>query len=464
MSLQAAMMVAGLSGGSGKSVVSVGLIAALAQRGEVAGFKKGPDYIDAGWISKAAGRPCYNLDPYLMEWDEIYYSWYRGIGEASFALVEGNRGLYDGVNVEGGFSSAELARKLKVPVILVVNCSKTTRTVAAQVLGCINFEPDVSICGVILNQIVNPRHEQVIRQSVEKYTGLPVLGIVPRLKKDIFPMRHLGVLPCAETDLAADTVCELAELARDNFDLDKICRLTSVSNSFAGEPSLLPERGAIQSGEARVRIGVIRDAAFQFYYQENLDALAGSGAELVMIDALAASELPEIDALYIGGGFPETNIRELSANLSFMRSLRDKIESGLPVYAECGGLIFLGRELFMDGESFPLVGVFPVGFTMSAKPQAHGYSIFRVDRKNPYHEVGSRVKGHEFRYSVVNLEDDVDIELCFSMERGTGFTSGKDGLKYKNVIALYTHIIAGRNSVWPQKMVQAAFDYKNKVV
>ena len=205
------VVLAGLSGGSGKSVVSVGLIAALRRRQHgVVAFKKGPDYIDAGWLGKAAGRPCYNLDPYLMAPQTIVTTFQSHLTDCSFAVVEGNRGLYDGVSVAGEYSTAELALLLDLPVLLVVNCAKTTRTVAALVLGCQAFEPRLRFAGVVLNQIATARHEFIVRQSVERYTDLPVLGVMPRLHRDIFPMRHLGVTPHQEYGAADEAVAALA--------------------------------------------------------------------------------------------------------------------------------------------------------------------------------------------------------------------------------------------------------------
>ncbi|NLX19011.1 MAG: AAA family ATPase, partial [Desulfobulbus sp.] len=217
------VVLAGLSGGSGKSVVSVALIAALKNRGvTVAPFKKGPDYIDAGWMSKAAGWPCYNLDPYLMSEKTILTTFQRRIYGSDCAVIEGNRGLFDGVNAKGEFSTAELARMLGVPVLLVVNCAKTTRTMAALVLGCQVFDPQLKLAGVILNHIATSRHESIVRQSIERYTDIPVLGVMPRLHRDIFPMRHLGVTPYQEYDAAAEAVAGLGVLAETHFDLDVI--------------------------------------------------------------------------------------------------------------------------------------------------------------------------------------------------------------------------------------------------
>ena len=280
------LVLAGLSGGSGKSVVSVGLIAALGGRGRgVIPFKKGPDYIDAGWMSKAAGQPCYNLDPYLMTPETIVNTFACHIAGNAFAIVEGNRGLYDGVNAAGEYSTAELALLLDLPVLLVVNCAKTTRTVAAMVLGCQAFDPRVRFAGVILNQIANSRHESVIRQAIEQYTDLGVLGIMPRLKKDVFPMRHLGVTPHQEYDAADEAVANLAALAETHFDLDAI---VSVMRPVLPVPLTSP---AVIGQDQAVTVGVLRDAAFQFYYEENLEALRAGGATLIMIDALKAEQL-----------------------------------------------------------------------------------------------------------------------------------------------------------------------------
>jgi len=447
------LIIAGLSGGSGKSVATVGLIAALRRQGRtVVPFKKGPDYIDAGWMTLAAGRPCYNLDPYLMTPESIAASFHVHGAGADFAVIEGNRGLYDGVNVEGGFSTAELALQLDLPVVLVVNCSKTTRTVAAMVLGCRGLEPDLRLAGVILNQIANPRHESIIRQAVEKYTGVPVVGIIPRMKTDIFPMRHLGVIPHQESGGADTAVAELAEIALEHFDLATIRSLMQSVESKAEQPGTRN-----QELGTSLRIGILRDMAFQFYYEENLEALRRKGAELVMIDALESSQLPDnLNGLYIGGGFPETSARRLADNVSFRESVRRAAEAGLPIYAECGGLIFLGRSIVLDGQEFPLAGVFPVTFGMSRKPQGHGYSTFTVERENGFYPIGTRVKGHEFRYSIISSWAGKPGELALNMERGTGFQGGRDGLVKKNVLALYTHVLAPGTPEWARGLIRAA--------
>ena len=452
------IVVAGLSGGSGKSVAAVGLTACLRAAGErVVPFKKGPDYIDAGWLSQAAQHPCYNLDPFLMAPEDILASVARHTLDADIALVEGNRGLFDGVDAGGAYSTAELAVQLGLPVLLVVNCSKTTRTVAAMVLGCREFDQRLQIGGVVLNQIATARQEKVIREAVERYTGIPVVGVLPRQKKDIFPMRHLGITPHQEAESAQAAIGQLAGMVAQYFDIAAIRSLLAPVPQQAQS-----ESRAVRQGP-RVVIGILRDRAFQFYYEENLEALREAGADLVLIDALNAAALPVgLDGLYIGGGFPETSARELAANVSFRESVRNTAEQGLPIYAECGGLIFLGRSIILDGSEYPLAGVFPVTFGMGKKPQAHGYSIFTADRDNPFYAPGTTIKGHEFRYSTVLQWEGRAEDLALRMERGTGFMDGRDGLMKNNVLALYTHVLAPGTPEWAEGIMGATKVYKER--
>lgn len=444
------IVIAGLSGGSGKSVVAVGITAALARRGKtVVPFKKGPDYIDAGWLQLAAGRKCYNLDPYLMTPEAIINSFARRSAAADVVIVEGNRGLFDGVNVDGGYSTADLALTLNLPVVLVVDCTKTTRTIAALVLGCQKFDERLDIRGVVLNRIATERQRLLITEAVEKYTGIPVLGAVLRLKRDIFPMRHLGMIPHQEYGDSDEALAYLADLVKGSIDLDRLETLMAPLTGAGGAD------GEGRHGLQRlVKIGVLQDAAFQFYYSENLEALEQAGATLVYVNAMRDTGLPDIDGLYIGGGFPETGARELAANTAFRQSVKAAADHGLPVYAECGGLIYLGTSIVMGGEEFPLAGVFPVRFGMAKKPQAHGYSTFLVDKENSFYNLGEVVKGHEFRYSKIIDWQGTDEQLALQMVRGTGFMNGRDGLVYKNVLALYTHVHADGTPEWAGNFVE----------
>jgi len=450
------IIVAGLAGGSGKSVVSVGLAAALARQGKiVVPFKKGPDYIDAGWMKLAAGRNCYNLDPFLMSAESIRESFLCHSDGADLVVLEGNRGLYDGVNIEGGYSTAELSLSLNLPILLVVNCTKITRTVAAMVLGCMKLDERIDIRGVVLNQIGTKRHETIVTQAVEKYTGLPVLGAIPRMKRDIFPMRHLGVTPHQEYEGSDEAMEFLAETATDHLDLDRIQKIMA---PIGQRKSVI----ITKNEEKRLRIGLLMDAAFQFYYSENLEALENAGAELISINAMEAEKLPALDGLYIGGGFPETSAKALAENTSFRNSIKAAAETGLPIYAECGGLIYLGESIELDGEIYQLAGVFPIRFGMSARPQAHGYSIFEVDSKNPFYEKGVEIKGHEFRYSTILEWAGKTEDLTLKMKRGVGFLEGREGLTVNNVLALYTHIHASGTPEWAEGFMRCCRKVKKE--
>ena len=453
------LLIAGLSGGSGKSVVAVGLTAALRRRGmAIAPFKKGPDYIDAGWLKLAAGRPCYNLDPYLTSAEILQENFRRRAATTDLAIIEGNRGLYDGVTAGGGYASADLAMLLDLPVILVVNCTKMTRTVAALVLGCRHFEPRLTIGGVILNQVATSRQEKLIAEAVQTACGLPVLGVLPRLEKDIFPMRHLGMLPWQEYHGHDEAIAELARLIQEHCDLKAI---------VAQSAAVSPPRAAMAEAmpEISLKIGIFHDASFQFYYSENLETLMAGGAELVPINALTDPHLPEgLHGLYIGGGFPETSARQLTANASLRAAVRQASADGLPIYAECGGLIYLCQSLEVDGEVFPMAGVFPVRLAMADKPQAHGYCHFEADGVNPFYQTGTVIRGHEFRYShVIDWPGDPRL-LALRMSRGRGFTDGRDGLLAGNTLALYTHIHADGAPEWAAGFIACCRRWKEATI
>jgi len=463
------VLLAALRGGSGKTVLSVGIITALCKAGKkVVPFKKGPDYIDAGWLAMAAGRPCYNLDTFLADDRLICRSFlsHTSGGNTDLAFIEGNRGLYDGLDVDGSTSTASLARLLNAPVILCLDCTKTTRTMAAVVLGCLHFEPDVQIKGLILNRVAGSRHETIIRQSIEKYCGVPVIGAVPKLIRQDFPERHMGLIPTAEHAGIHHSLLAAADLVAQNVNLsDVLCiaqsaqtnPLSCIGLDLPADEPFGRGHGLRQSQDDSdaPRIGIVQDSAFQFYYPDNIDALAKAGAQLIYISPLTDTGLPDIDALYIGGGFPETHARELAANEKFRHEIRAAAESGLPVYAECGGLMYLGKSLELD-RSYPMAGVLPIVFGFSKKPQGHGYTIATVDRQNPYYEVGTVIKGHEFHYSKVLEWGGGDHEMAFSMEKGRGIRNSRDGICYKNVFATYTHIHSLGTPQWAETLVDLA--------
>ena len=461
-------MIAALRGGSGKTILSIGLIAAWKKRNKsIAPFKKGPDYIDTGWLALAANRPCYNLDTFLLQSPQILQSFLTHTHTEDIAVIEGNRGLYDGIDLAGSTSTAELAKLLKTPVLLCVDCTKITRTMAAVIAGLIQFDPDVVIKGVVLNRVAGARHERILRENIEHYCGIPVLGAIPKLKTQIFPERHMGLVPTPEHEWAAESTDAAARIAAEHIDLDAVferiqdlppLKITAGSRKSTGESPAV----SIEIGSPRPRIGIIRDSAFQFYYPENIDALKDAGAEIVFLSPLTQNKLPPLDALYIGGGFPETHAQPLAENQDFRKALKEMAEDGLPIYAECGGLMYLGQELVLDEKSYPMVGVLPLTFDFYQRPQGHGYTVVTVENDNPYYEIGAEIRGHEFHYSRVLKWSGAEKDLVFRMQRGVGITKDRDGICYKNVMATYTHIHALGTPHWAPALVRNAIAYQQK--
>jgi len=466
------IVIAALRGGAGKTTLSIGIIAAWKSLGKsIAPFKKGPDYIDTGWLALAAGRPCYNLDTFLIEEEDVLSSFFTRTRKNDIAVIEGNRGLYDGIDIEGRTSTAELAKLLKAPVVIGIDCSKTTRTMAAAVMGCMRFDPEVAIKGVILNRVAGSRHEQIVSKSIEYHCGIPVLGAVPKLKAQNFPERHMGLVPTPEHQWARQSISASSEMASRYLDLDALAEVASTAADLsifkddreAVRALPVDEKKPILSLQGPApKIGIIKDSAFQFYYPENIEALAAEGAELVFTSPLRDTRLPDVDALYIGGGFPETHAAELSENKAYNDAIRSLATDGLPIYAECGGLMYLGEELVLEEKSYPMTGVLPVVFGFSQKPQGHGYTVITVDRENPYFAVGTELKGHEFHYSKVLKWRGDDSRMAFSMKRGVGFKNRKDGICYKNILATYSHIHALGTPVWARALIQQAVSYKDK--
>lgn len=444
-------MIAGLAGDSGKTLLCLGLIRALRGRGlRVAPFKKGPDFIDAAWLGAAAGVDGRNLDTFMMPADTILRSLAMAGSLADLAVIEGNRGLFDGLDATGSHSSAALARLSGTPVVLVVDVSKATRTVAAQVLGCQQMERGVPLAGVILNRVGTNRQEALIRETIADRCDLPVLGAIPRLRTQELLSRHLGLVTAIEHPDRERAIESAAQAVRDHVDLQAIVDLAERSSST--EVDLGNTAAGIRP---KCRIGLLRDLAFSFYYPENIEALERAGAELVPLSPLADESLPSIDALYAGGGFPEEHAAELSANKRFRGLLADCIGRGLPVWAECGGLMYLSRALLKNGTSYPMAGVLPIVVEHTPQPQGHGYTQARIDQSNPFLAADTVLRGHEFHYSRI-IEAPVDLTTVMALDRGIGLGGGRDGIRVGNLVATYTHLHALATPDWAAGMVRAA--------
>jgi cobyrinic acid a,c-diamide synthase len=456
------VVIAALRGGSGKTVISLGLAAAwrIKHNLRVVPFKKGPDYIDAGWLASAAQHPCYNLDPFMMKPDDLLLSFLRHADKGDVALIEGNRGLYDGVDVHGSYSTAELAKFFAAPVILVVDATKVTRTAAALVLGCQQLDPAVKIAGVILNQVAGKRHEKVMRGAIEQYCGIPVVGVVAKESRIVFPERHMGLVPPQESDNAEQAMQLAADEISQCVDLNAILQIAESAGAMAW-PAWKAQAGAVMQFGSSVRIGIVRDAAFQFYYPENIEALEEKGAIIQEISSFDEKPLPPLDSLYIGGGFPETHLEVLSNNRVFRESLRREIEAGLPVYAECGGLMFLCKSILHGGRKYPMIGVFPWDVVLETKPQGHGYTVVECVGDNPFFAKGVQFRGHEFHYSRI-VGCDSSHPFIFRLKKGHGILAGWDGMCYKNTLASYSHVHAVGNDFWAESIIRVAQNYQRE--
>jgi cobyrinic acid a,c-diamide synthase len=455
MGTHARLVVAGTSGDSGKTLVSLGLAAAWRQAGrEVAVFKKGPDYIDAAWLGWAAGRDAHNLDVHLMGEETVRrnLAWYAR--DADVALIEGNRGLFDGIDAAGSASTARLATLVETPVVLVLSASKMTATAAAIVKGCQSFDSTVRIGGVILNRVASERHGRIAAEAIEATCAIPVLGLLPRLDDNLLPSRHLGLVPPAERGDSEGLAGRLAAMIAAHVDLEKV---EALARSARPLPVVQPAAG---TPSASVRIGYFRDSAFTFYYPENLEALERAGAALEPISALEAQRLPPVDLLYIGGGFPETHAARLSANQALRSAVHQAAAAGLPIYAECGGLMYLARAVRADGRDYPMSDVLPIEVEAMSTPQGHGYCEVTVDAENPFFPLGTTLRGHEFHYSRVATGAD-RVTFAYRMTRGTGCGPGndgqpRDGMMAGNVLASYTHLHAAGVAGWADNLCRCA--------
>ncbi len=435
---------------SGKTMVSIGLCAALAARGHsVQPFKKGPDYIDPMWLSQAAGRACRNLDLYLMENDDIVATFARHASEVN--LVEGNKGLYDGLALDGSNSNAALAKLLDLPVFLLIDARGMTRGIAPLILGYQAFDRDIRIAGVILNNLGGRRHEAKLRQVIEHYTDVPVIGAIQHDERLSIIERHLGLMPSNESIAATAKIKQIGEAIAEQVDLDKLLALSEKA------PLEIPHKAEVSPlpcGE-KVRIGIARDRAFGFYYADDLDALQAAGAELVPFDALNDAHLPDVDGLYIGGGFPEACAVELEANATLRNEIKQAIDGGLPAYAECGGLMYLSRGIEYEGRIYEMVGAIPGDVKMHAKPIGRGYVHLKEDEAHPWprpEAPARQIKAHEFHYSSLeNLPP--DTRFAYHVERGYGINGERDGLVVNNLLASYTHLRTIGSCYWASRFV-----------
>jgi cobyrinic acid a,c-diamide synthase len=442
---------------SGKTSVSVGLAAAMTNLGlSVQPFKKGPDYIDPLWLGHAAGNAAYNLDFFTMSDAEILARFASRSATADISLIEGNKGLFDGLDVDGTDSNAALAKLISAPVVLVIDTQGMTRGIAPLIRGYLDFDPDVDIRGVILNKVGGTRHEGKLRAALERYTDIEVLGAIGRDQSLEIPERHLGLIPANESKRADSTIVRLADAVSAEVDVGRVIEIAS-----KGKTPVTATDSIVKSARTAcdVRIAIARDTAFSFYYQDDLEAFADAGAELVPFDTLNDTQLPEADGLFIGGGFPETQMAALSANESLLADIRKSLAAGMPAYAECGGLMYLAQSIEWRDEKFHMAGIVPGSVIVGDRPQGRGYVLLEETGKSPWPLVSSEPAGsgvtvpaHEFHYArLENLPD--TLEYAYTVARGHGIDGNRDGLIIGNLLAGFSHHRNTEANTWVQRFI-----------
>lgn len=435
---------------SGKTTVSIGIAAALHARGlSVQTFKKGPDYIDPMWLALASGRSCRNLDFFLMQRDEITDLYAKHAACADIALVEGNKGLFDGLDLDGSNSNSALARLLGLPVVLVIDARGMTRGIAPLLLGYQAFEPDLKIAGVILNHLGGSRHEGKLRAVIEHYTDLEVFGAIGHDAALTIEERHLGLIPSNESERAEAHVTALAARMAGTVNLERLLTLQA-----AMQPQVVKREPTVVTRQKNLRVGIARDRAFGFYYADDIEWLERNGVELVPFDTLSDRKLPAVDGVFIGGGFPELAMDTLAANRALRAEMRAAVADGLPVYAECGGLMYLARTLNWGDSKRDMVGALDADVIMSNRPVGRGYVRLVQTDASPWRRADDAaehvIAAHEFHYSTLeNLPD--DTRFAYHVLRGHGVDGKYDGIIKNNLFASYSHLRSMRAYNWTER-------------
>jgi cobyrinic acid a,c-diamide synthase len=456
-----AFMVAGTASGVGKTTAARALMAAVRERGyRVQPFKCGPDFLDTGHHSAICGRVSRNLDTWMLDGEANRAVFTNASRDADAAIVEGMMGLYDGVagGMEEG-SAAEIAKFLGLPVVMVLDAAKSARSIAAVVKGFESFDPDVRFAGIVLNNVGSDRHYRMLEMAIRSVTATPVLGRIPTDPAIAISERHLGLQTTEETtsaeNQAQDRLNAFARAGQLHLDLTPLLDL-SWQDALAKSESAPPSRPAPRLGETRVRIGVARDKAFSFYYEDNFDLLREHGAEIVSFSPLAGTALPEnLDGLYLGGGYPELHADALSRNVALCREIRAFVEAGKPVYAECGGMIYLGRALTtIDGRSFAMTGALPLEFEMTPRLVHFGYVDVTFVEDCLLGEKGTQVRGHSFHCSRVRVG--AAMPAAYRLKYSLSGRDELEGFHYKNVLASYVHLHFRGNPALAASLVMAA--------
>jgi cobyrinic acid a,c-diamide synthase len=479
------IVIAAPHSGSGKTTLTLGIMAALRTRGlKVAPFKVGPDFIDPGYHQLATGTASVNLDGWMCNAEFVRSSFANHSEGADIAVIEGVMGLFDGIDgVSDAGSSAEIAKTLSAPVVLVVDARSQARSAAALVHGFSSFDPAVRVAGVIFNNVGSENHERILREAVAaSCPGVVMIGCIPRDPALAIPSRHLGLLTAEENPLTASLLEKLVELMSRKLDLETLLRIAGGDtgscapladpvghqindpNDPVVESLARPGANATRSVAAirgAVRIAVARDAAFCFVYEDNLRLLRESGADLRFFSPLEAGALPDdISGIYLPGGYPELFAERLAANRSLKKEIVSAIEAGMPVYAECGGFIYLTRGVDADGLFRPFLGIFPVRTRMLPRRKALGYREVELTGETVIGPAGTVARGHEFHYSEMEQMPD-DVERLYSVNR-KGTIIGTEGYRYKNCLASYIHLHFGSSPAIAESFVGHCSTYMTR--
>jgi cobyrinic acid a,c-diamide synthase len=455
------LLLAGTHSGVGKTTLTSGLIAALNRRGLlVQPFKVGPDYIDPSYHSLAAGRTCRNLDAWLVPPAQVQAIFDRATQDCDLAMIEGVMGLFDGFGYddEQG-STAEMAKLLWAPVVVIVDAAKLARSAGALAAGYVNFDRELSIAGFIVNRVGSPRHGQGVARAIERATGKPVFGWLPREARLTVPERHLGLVPTVEPGAWHPFLAAAGDLVEQHLDVD---RLLDIARQAAPlEPVARPPLLSKRKGDAeRIRIAVARDAAFQFTYPENLELMTEAGAEIAFFSPLADASLPEgTAAIVLSGGFPEVYARDLAANAPLRESIVAAHRAGMPIYAECGGLMYLTEAVIdQEGCEHEMVGLLPGRSRMTPKLTL-GYRLAEAASDSWLFRRGETVRGHEFHYSIWQDRPlDVPAALRLLPRDGDG-EAKSDGACVQNLWASYVHLHFVARPELARRLIDAADDW-----
>lgn len=434
------LVIAGTHSGVGKTTLALGLMGSLNRRGfKVQPFKVGPDYIDPTYHTSVTGRPSRSLDTWLVPERRVLALFERAVQGVDIAIIEGVMGLYDGLGgTDEAGSTAQMAKLLDAPVLLVVDAYGQARSAGATVAGFKTFDRGVEVAGVLLNRVAGENHAQLCREAIEAVVGIPVLGAIPAEEGVTLPERHLGLIPTPELRTKIGTrLKEIVDLVETHSDLDRIWELAEGAGVLRRDSDLVFPEAEASKG---FRVGVARDESFSFYYQDNLDLLAAYGCDLAFFSPLHDKALPEnIDGLYLGGGFPQIYPEGLESNLSVRESIKRGAEEGMPIYAECGGLMYLTKEVTdLGGSGHRMVGLLDAR-TVMGRGLTLNYTDLDVVLDNPLSRAGDTLRGHEFHHSKI---EDIprDAKFAYRMKRGRGVDGSRDGWLEYNTLASYTHL------------------------